>query len=425
MLAKTIFNLGVRLRNPSLWSTFEQLKKSEKFTVDELEELQLTKLKHLLKVAKKESTFYKTSLDHIDVDRDICNLKDIVKLPLLTKETVLNSSEDIQLRRLKGKHFKAKTSGSTGRPLVFYRNESADSFNRAAIIRGYSWYKVNPWDKNGYFWGFNFSAITKFKTKLLDRIQNRFRLFSYKPSELEQFSKKINSAVYIHGYSSMIYQLAKYQMTHNIAPPKHLKLVKGTSEKIWPEYQQAIKQAFNVPMISEYGAAESGIIAFECPGGHMHITMEGVIVEEVDEEILVTNLELTSFPLIRYRLGDYIKLAPKNKTCSCGMSHRILEEVTGRIGQTIYGLKSQYPSLYFYYVFKNLGNQGHYFNYQILQKKKGHLEVLIEQTVNSNQLELIYSEMDKYFEEDMTYDLKDGAVLLRENGKLKSFISYL
>jgi len=151
-------------------------------------------------------------------------------------------------------------------------------------------------------------------------------------------------------------------------------MVKGTSEKIFDYYQPEIIKAFGTKMISEYGAAESGIIAFECPKGNMHLNMEGVIVEEVNNEILVTNLHMLSFPIIRYKLGDYIKLASKNTSCMCGKNHVILSEVVGRIGETVYGIKNSYPSLYFYYIFKNI-SKSHKLNleYQIIQEEKGEL----------------------------------------------------
>lgn len=64
-----------------------------------------------------------------------------------------------------------------------------------------------------------------------------------------------------------------------------------------------MEKAFGAKIISEYGAAESGLIAYECPEcGNMHINMENVIVEESEGEIVVTNLLSRSFPIIRYKL---------------------------------------------------------------------------------------------------------------------------
>ena len=157
---------------------------------------------------------------------------------------------------------------------------------------------MKPWDRNGYFWGFNFSKKEGLKTTVLDFLQNRFRLFNFKDKQLKMFVKKLSTSVYVHGYSSAIYETAKKINRQELKKPVHLKMVKGTSEKIFESYQSEIQQAFGQKMISEYGAAETGIIAFECPKGAMHINMEGVLVEEINDEIIVTNLQLNSFPII-------------------------------------------------------------------------------------------------------------------------------
>ncbi len=151
------------------------------------------------------------------------------------------------------------------------------------------------------------------KNIFFDTLQNRFRIFSYQESALKKFIQKARKATYIHGYSSMIYQVAVLINKLDLTKPTHIKMIKGTSEKILDGYYDEIQKAFGTKIISEYGATESGIIAFECPQGNMHISMEGVIVEEVENEILVTNLQMTSFPIIRYKLGDYIALASRKK----------------------------------------------------------------------------------------------------------------
>ncbi len=82
----------------------------------------------------------------------------------------------------------------------------------------------------------------------------------------------------------------------------------------------------------------------------MHITMENVIVEEENGEIiLVTNLWSHSFPIIRYKLGDFVKLSQSNG-CKCGMAHGVVEEIIGRVGYLIYGQKLTYPSWSLYYI---------------------------------------------------------------------------
>lgn len=422
---KYIYKIGQYLRNPSISKHFYFLKKTEKWTINQLEEYQLEKLKEIIKLAYNHSVFYREFYDKNGVDiQEIKTLSDITKLPVFTKKHLLENTKNIQTDLQFKKLYKANTSGSSGTSLAFYREESADSFNRASILRGYSWYNVKYWDRNGYFWGYSYSFMQKIKTKLLDFLQNRFRIFDYSDKEFSSFIKKLSKAEYIHGYSSMIYRTAKIINERGVVFTNKLKMVKGTSEKIFEKYQTEVQKAFNLKMVSEYGATESGIIAFECPKGNMHINMEGVLVEEVDKEIIITNLQMQSFPIIRYKLGDYVTLAKKEKKCSCGMEHYIIEEITGRIGEDIIGKKSIYPSLVIYYIFKNLHNQHNLkLTYQVVQEKEGYLLFKVEEELEESDRIVLLNEIKKYFDSDIECIIDDKQNLQSSDKKMKSFIS--
>lgn len=425
MLAKLIFKIGQKYRNPSLDKWFVFLKTSENWTLEELQSYQLKRLQELISVAYLESDFYKNKFDSLKIKpSDIQSFDDIIKLPIITKKELITYNDRIHTKVKFKKTFSANTSGTSGESLKFNREESSDSFNRASIFRGYSWYSVNPWECNGYFWGFKFSTIDKIKTRFLDKLQNRFRVFEYKKSEIKKFASKLRNATYLHGYSSSIFETAKIINAQKLEKPTKLKMVKGTSEKIYEAYQKEVEEAYGLRIISEYGAAETGIIAFECPKGKMHINMEGVIVEEIANEIIITNLQMQTFPIIRYKLGDYIELSSKKFVCDCGMHHRVIEEVTGRIGESVYGIKNLYPSLYFYYIFKNVSQRDNLFlNYQVIQDSKGQLDFLIEQKLKSNELNLLSKEIKVYFKEDIKFQIIDSQKLISENHKMKSFIS--
>lgn len=422
---KWSYKIGQRLRNPSISTWFHFLKASETWPLATLESYQLKKLQELVEVAYTNSIYYKNIFDGLGIKpADIRSLEDLKKLPMATKSDLLVHSKEIHTNRIFKKLFQANTSGTSGESLKFNREETADSFNRASTCRGYSWYNVKPWERNGYFWGYNFSEMAALKIRILDSLQNRFRIFNYRKESIDFFIKKLKKAKYLHGYSSMVYEMAKITNSLDLEKPLSLKMVKGTSEKIFEAYQEEIQKAFGQRMISEYGAAETGIIAFECPKGRMHLNMEGVIVEEIDHEIVVTNLQMHAFPIIRYKLGDYIKLAPKSATCECGMHHAVIEEVTGRIGQPVYGKNNTYPSLYFYYIFKNLAsNQSLLLTYQVVQNKKGELIFLIAQHLDKKQLIYLENEIGVYFKNDMEFKIETSQNLMTQHKKLKSFIS--
>lgn len=423
-LAKRIFLTGVKRRNPGLYPWYDFLKQSEKWDIDRLKAYQLAELKKLLLLADKHSDFYREYFRQHGFDPAIRSLEDIRQLPPVSKEQLISENKGVHTDLAFDKRFYCETSGSSGQVLTFWRDEKWDSANRAAILRGYSWHDVLPWEHNIYFWGYNIQAGKQLKTRLLDILQNRYRVFDYRPETLTRLFKKLRSTTYIHGYASVIYELAKLvnEQKLELEIPK-LRMIKGTSEKIYPHYQDAVTQAFGKKMISEYGAAEASIVAFECEHGNMHTTMENVLVESEDDEVIITNLVAHSFPIIRYKLGDYVKLS-ESVTCACGRQHTIVEEVRGRVGKNIYGELHRYPSLTLYYVFKNLFfEQGLKFNYQCVQEKKGNLIVLIKEPFSKKGERLIRNEFERYFKGDVTISISFSQDFHTYTEKLKDFIS--
>lgn len=424
MLHELIYKLGVKLRSPELMKKYIFLKESEKWTLEELKAYQLKELKRIIEIAYNKSFFYKKLYDDVGViPADINSLEDIKKLPSISKKDLIDNNNNIQNKDGYRKLFYSTTSGSTREPLAFYRNSNWDATTRAAQLRGYSWYGVKPWERNGYFWGFSFDIKKKIKTRFLDFLLNRFRLFSYNDNEITKFQKKLKKAVYIEGYSSMIYEVSKKINKISTWKSEKLKMVKGTSEKIYESYQSEVKKAFGMKMVSEYGSCETGIIAFECKFGNMHVAMEDVIVEEENGEIIVTNLVSDSFPIIRYKLGDSVKV-DFHKKCECGMEHQIISEVVGRVGKVLYGKAQSYPSLTLNYIFKNMVMKyGVFFNYQAVQNEKGKLTINLEQEITENVKEKLIFECSNYFHDDIDITIVGNNLKRNYDGKFQNFIS--
>jgi len=429
MIKKLIYIVGQLKYNKKINLEYNKLKESEMYSLKKLENIQVEKLQELLEFAFENSQYYKEKFSAHGIETvQINDLSDLSNFPFLNKEELRNNSRAIQVEKYKNeKYYYSETSGSTGEPLVFYRNQTWDAVHRASILRGYSWYGVKPYEKNGYLWGYNIDKKKTTKIKILDFLQNRTRIFTYNDEKLEEFLRKMQSSTYIEGYSSMIYEMAKKVNSdekYDYSFPE-LKMVKGTSEKIFDTYKTEVKKAFGLNFTSEYGAAEAGIIAFECPYGNMHITMENVIVECINGEIVVTNLSSHSFPIIRYKLGDYIELESQSYQCECGREHPIIKSVLGRVGRTIKGVKSNYPSLTLYYVFKNLAEKNYKLYYQAIQNEKGKLQLNIEQKLSEVEKTLLEVEIDKYFKKDLEVIIKDNVQLDRGDGKMRDFISSL
>lgn len=426
ILHKWIYLIGERIRNPKIRMHYKHLLSSDKMTNVELEKLQLKHLKKLLFHAQAYSPYYTTLLKHFDIQN--MTLGDIEKLPILTKETLRKELKNIQNNPTNDKVFKSSTSGSSGQSLLFTRNLDWDAAARAAQLRGYKWHGVAPWMKNLYFWGFNTNLLKLIPIRIFDFLVNRKRIFSYDHKTFEKLKPFLHKADYIEGYSSAIFTMSEYYEKNNQKFP-NIKMVKGTSEKIYEAYQKPINNVFHKKMISEYGAAETGIIAFECPEGNMHIAMENVLVEEVEDKILVTNLFSYSVPIIRYDLGDYIVL-DKTTKCQCGRGHYIIKEITGRIGTNIKGSSKEYPSLYLYYVFKNISLKYNIdISYQATQDKIGVLNfnIIYNASIKNQKkvYELILLEVEKLFNKDIICHIEFSTSIEHTNKKTQAFTSNL
>lgn len=420
MLHKFIYLIGVKLRSSEIFQKYKFLKNSENWSLKQLEEYQFAQLKRILTIAYNKSLFYRQLYNQAGISPDdIESLEDLKRLPYITKANLLENNQLIQNKQGYRKLFFSLTSGSTGESLTFYRNSEWDASHRAAQLRGYSWYGVNPWERNGFFSGYK---MNKTKVKILDFLLNRFRLFSYNKKEIKEFSIKLKKAAYLEGYSSMIYEIAKVINQEKLGH-FNLKMVKGTSEKIFDTYQGEAYKAFGNKIVSEYGAAETGIIAYECKYGNMHIVMENVIVEEENGEIIVTNLVSDSFPIIRYKLGDSVIL--DDGVCPCGMNHKIIREVVGRVGKVIYGKEKKYPSLILNYIFKKMSSKYvPLLNFRGIQREKGVLEIYIDKKISKATERHLRDECRALFSSDMEIAIFQDS-LKREKDFNKKFMYFI
>jgi len=403
ILARKIFEAGARVRNPTLFKQYDYLKTTEWLSLKALEEIQLKNAERFLNFCSEHSPYFKQAFRESGFNpRELSSFSDINVLPELDKTTLIEQNSAIHTNGSNGKLRLAETSGTSGEALAFYRNEQWDSMNRASLMRSYDWYDVKPWDKNGYLWGYNISTSQSKKVALLDALQNRFRLFKYSEMEIRNFCSNLQDSSFISGYSSMIYEVAKCVNELNLGPIP-LKMVKGTSEMILDAYHPESLKAFGKSISSEYGAAEAGLIAFECPDGGIHVNIENVFLEQSDSgELLVTNLLSYSFPVIRYRLGDMVTLS--DKTCTCGRSHPLIENIVGRKGANVHGAQKTYPALTFYYVFKNLALEKNILlNYKAVQESKGKVDIYIEDETNKKFQKDIDIQLHEYFDNDVTF----------------------
>jgi phenylacetate-coenzyme A ligase PaaK-like adenylate-forming protein len=99
-----------------------------------------------------------------------------------------------------------------------------------------------------------------------------------------------------------------------------------------------IRRAVDAPLFQLYGATEAGVLFMECEHGrlhpnerHSHIDLEPLAGSASLARVLVTTLGRPWMPLLRYDLGDVVRVA-ESRDCACGLMSDgpLLERVEGR-----------------------------------------------------------------------------------------------
>jgi phenylacetate-coenzyme A ligase PaaK-like adenylate-forming protein len=143
---------------------------------------------------------------------------------------------------------------------------------------------------------------------------------------------------YLLSYPSNLLGLARYCTRRGIELP-HLEHVATLGEVVSEDLRDAVREAWDAPVIDTYSAQEAGMIADQCPScERYHVQAETVLVEVVDDagkpcapgergRVLVTPLFNYATPLLRYEIGDYAELGPP---CACGRGLPVLTRILGR-----------------------------------------------------------------------------------------------
>jgi len=142
---------------------------------------------------------------------------------------------------------------------------------------------------------------------------------------------------YVASYPTVLTLLADEQAAGRL----HLELTAlwAGGEALSDAARDAIEDAFGAPVHNEYGASECLSIGYACRHGAMHINADWVILEPVDRHfkptppgdlshtVLLTNLANVVQPIIRYDLGDRVRM--RVGPCPCGNPLPALE-LSGR-----------------------------------------------------------------------------------------------
>ena len=131
VLAKYSYEFFLRNKKKPVFEYLEVLEKSQYYPLSQLRDLQLKRLREIVKYAYQNVVYYKEEFDKIKFSPDqIKSLDDIQKLPILTKEIIQSRFKELITQNPRMSHYVNFTSGSTGTASKFARDvESTKSLS--------------------------------------------------------------------------------------------------------------------------------------------------------------------------------------------------------------------------------------------------------------------------------------------------------
>ena len=426
------YPLSQRLKKHKVSEYLMQLKINDFRPLEELREIQDKLLGETLKIASNTPYYVKIIRD---CGIDINDLSDFSKFPFTVKGDISHNPQDFHNPAYSGDFVEGRTSGSTGVALPIRYDNVWDQWNQAAQWRGRSWWDVVPGTRELNIWGRAFDNPKaewkeRFKLWLMNRkLISSFKLTDKHLDEIIGELIKFNPEV-IYSYTTGVGRFAEYLCDkYGDKSPIRPRTVLITSEALFEQHRHAINKAFRLEPGNEYGAAESGLIAFQCPEGGLHHYIDRVKLEIVDENkdgfgrVIVTSLLNQAMPIIRYELGDLGRFS--DKTCPCGRTLPLIELAGTRVSEMIVTKNgTSASSTFFDFMAKSLIPHG-LRQFRVIQKAIDLFHIqLVHKSQGDEKIEkMIREQVNKYIGDDMRIEFEYlDAMYPDKSGKLRYFV---
>jgi len=306
---------------------------------DELEREQEKRLNSILNYAKENSNWYK------DIDTECLSNN-----PILLKKDIINNLDDIATIP-ENKAIVSQTGGTTGASMKV-RFKEEDVQERYAIIDTFrEQYGYTLGKKTAWFSGKSIVSSKDLNKRICyrDDLINKVRFFSTFHINNKNFDIYWDSLVcfmpeFIVGFPSSVYEICKIAESKQLKFPGTIKVFFPTAETVLPEHRTTINKVLGCKVIDQYSASEGAPYIIECKSSRLHIHPLTGIFEVVDKlgkpsaegSMYVTSFSTKGTPLIRYDIGDRIKLSKSDLECNCGLNYPLVESIEGRTNDYIF-----------------------------------------------------------------------------------------
>lgn len=272
------------------------------------------------------------------------------EFPLLEKETLIGDLESVAT--IDEAHGVVSLTGGTTGASMKVRYVLEDMQERFALLDHFR-------ESHGYRLGERvawFSGKDLATQKDVDRgrcyrddRRNRIRFFStflINRNNFESYWRALHAfrPRFIVGFPSSVLDIAMFARERGLKADWEVVAMFPTAETVLPMHREVIREVFGCKLVDQYASSEGAPFILECPRGRLHVHPLTGVFEVLDEkgmpapegEMVVTSFTTRGTPLIRYRIGDRMRLASAHDRCDCGWNFPLVDWIDGRTSDFVY-----------------------------------------------------------------------------------------
>ncbi|HKZ79600.1 MAG TPA: hypothetical protein VJ124_15095 [Pyrinomonadaceae bacterium] len=340
------------------------MQRTQWLTAEELQARNNARLSAILKHAAENVPFYARAYKRLGLaSYELRNVKDLSRLPVLTKADYRNSKPD-EFYAKNVPDYRAlerTTSGSTGEPFQFCLDRRAMSMIFASHLFYDSWHDLRPFDRSVRIAAAppppsplspHTPAAIRLRQTITTQLQNLYERWTQERISVWEVDSERALSIwrrmeafrpkFVMGYTSTLAAIADELLRCELHLSRPLRGVVTIAETLSPTRRRLLQEYFGAPIINRYGLREFGSWSAqscrESPD-RFHINTELVVCEilRADDSpcpagergrVVLTDLHNYARPFIRYDTGDLA--VAHSGSCACGRGFPLLGEIEGR-----------------------------------------------------------------------------------------------
>jgi phenylacetate-CoA ligase len=315
--------LPARLRYGSAFARFQcEAREVETWSPEDIRRYQVTAVRESL-LAAAQAPLYRERFEARGLEpAKFESLEQLRDYPLLTKQDLLEHRDALTNPRFpESQRLYITTGGSSGVPVGFYLHKGVSRPKEQAYLEA-------QWGRRGWRAGHRTAVIRGMVTSSTadgrissyDATRNWLILSSYHLTDVRapEYLAALNKfrPQHLHAYPSAALMLARWMEAEGKAFDFPLTSLLCGSEKLTAEAQAYLERIFGARVLHWYGHSERVILAAQGrTSDHLYFWPTYGFAELGEEdaeghrEIIGTSFHNQVMPLVRYRTGDFVKVA--------------------------------------------------------------------------------------------------------------------